>query len=125
MTGHYAVRHFVDFEPRGHVVVAQARWIEPLLQTRDRAVVTVQSPIPDTTKRRDFVQARSLARLEGQIRIGPNRDGQNILVQRMVLPKRKSSSQRQLVVSVKRRSMAAWTTFPIKELSYRRLLLDR
>src|ERR1700733_14735615 len=56
----------------GHVIIAQAAGIEPVLERCHRSVVLEGSAVPDAFERRDLVIACAAARLRRQERIGPD-----------------------------------------------------
>src|ERR1035441_3389302 len=92
----------VAFEPGRDVIVAQPGGVEPILKTRSRAIVSVQPAIPEALERWNLVESSSLARLEGEIRIGADRDGKDVGGKGVIFGRAVALCQRQLVVGVER-----------------------
>ena len=66
MPGNGAMRYLITFESGRDVIVAQPGRIKPLFQSRNGAVMTVISAVPNTPERRDFVESGSFAGFERQ-----------------------------------------------------------
>src|SRR2546430_6030821 len=109
-----AFRHFVADEAGRHEVLAETSGIEPFLQRGHRAVMVEHSAVPDALERRHLVEACSLSGLERQVRIGSYGHGHHIRPVRVIWWQAVALSQRELVVGVEGRSMAAGASFPLE-----------
>jgi len=59
-----ALFDLVALETGGNEVLAQPSGIKPFLERRNRSIVAEQTAVPDTSKRRDFIEAGPFAGLE-------------------------------------------------------------
>src|SRR5688572_9116348 len=73
VTLHRARFESVANVPGRHIVVVEPPRVEPVFQRRDRTVVLKGPAIPDAAERRNLVVAGATSRLEGQVRIRPDR----------------------------------------------------
>src|SRR5579883_2707968 len=92
-------------ESGGLIIIARAAWVEPVFERGAPATVAEHASIPDALERRHLVVAGPAACLRGESGIGPHGEWQNIVAR--VGGAGKPGGERQLVVRVQRRGMAA------------------
>src|SRR6266567_710285 len=106
----YAIRSITS----RHIIVAQAAWIKPVFERRDRAVVLKRPAIPHAFKHRHFVVAGAAPSAQRRRCIGVHRPLLNVVFLPMVVRDCESIRRSQLVAGVKRRCMATGASFALK-----------
>ncbi len=94
-----------EVETLWHIVLLQARRIEPFLQRVRLAAMTERIAIPHAPQRGYFVESCATAGLNRKPRIGSHRDIHNVIGLAKVLGDCEARSRGELVVGVERRRM--------------------
>src|SRR5688572_23918204 len=116
MPRHGASRHTGWIPAFRLVVRTETCHIEHLFKTRHRRIVKQARPIPDAAQRGNLVEARSLAGLERETRIGSYRDGHNVVTIGMIGWRLPPLGERELSARVIRWHVTVHATFPAKDL---------
>ena len=105
----------VGLEACGNVVIARAARVKPVFERRAPAAVTEHAAIPHAFERRNFVVARAATGLEREVRIGADGNRQDVVLLLGAGRRGEAFGERQLVIGIKRRSVAAGAAFALED----------
>src|SRR3954451_1236072 len=89
-----------DVKAPWHIVILQPQRIQPFFQRICLAGVAEAISKPDTAERRHFVKARATTRLQGDRRVGSDRDVEDVLSLAKILGNLKPCGRRELVICI-------------------------
>src|SRR5262245_49415430 len=84
VTRNCAGLNVVTPESRRYIILAQPLRIEPIFKRRNRAAMLEHVPIPHASEGRDFVISGSPPGIHRQVRVGPDRNPQDVVLLKMI-----------------------------------------